>query len=313
MKKTFVFTITFLSAIFFHLDAQDLILPLWKNNIPNYRNTGETEKWDTSGIIRISNVQHPDIRVFLPSRKIATGRAVVICPGGGYHILAYDLEGTDIAKWLNSLGIAGIVLKYRLPVASCNIIPYKSPLTDVQRAIRIVRSHAEEWHIQTDKIGVMGFSAGGHLASTAGTHFDTGNPDATDPVDRFSCRPDFMILGYPVISMTDSLTHMGSKKALLGENPSTDLVHRFSNELQVTDQTPPAFIFLASDDKTVRPANSIAFYKALLRHHVPAEMLIYPFGGHGFGIAANTSIPGGWTAVCADWLKWISEGMPEKQ
>jgi len=307
MQKLMGFFTTFLFLFSTNGISQNRILPLWQGTIPNYRDVGKKEVSDTSNIVRISKVQNPDIAVFLPSKANATGQAVVICPGGGYHILAYDWEGTDIAKWLNSIGVAGIVLKYRLPDAKCNIVSYKSPLMDAQRALRLVRYHAREWHIDPTKVGVMGFSAGGHLASTAGTHFDAGDPDATDPVERLSCRPNCMILGYPVITMADSITHRGSKQNLLGLHPSAKLVRNFSNELQVTDNTPPTFLFLASDDQVVPPANSLFFYQALIRHHIPAEMHIYPEGGHGFSLAIGKSHLSTWTHSCAEWLRWLNK------
>ena len=292
------------------LNAQDVRLPLWPDGVPNMKKIGKTEKVvkNPGGITGISDVQNPDIAVFLPSGRNATGQAVVICPGGGYHGLAYDWEGSDIAKWLNSLGIAGIVLKYRLPVDESNIISYLSPLMDAKKAIRLVRYHAKEWNIDPGKVGVMGFSAGGHLASTLGTHFDYGNPKAIDPVERESSRPDFMLLGYPVISMADSITHMGSKKALLRSDPSPVRVKEFSNELQVTKDTPPTFLFLAADDKAVPPENSLVFFEALKDHGVPAEMHIYPTGGHGFSLAINiSSHTARWTQDAAAWLRWIDE------
>jgi acetyl esterase/lipase len=287
--------------------GQNSILPLWQEIPPNYREAGEKEKSEKNGIEVISLVQNPDIAVYLPSKPNATGQAVVICPGGGYHILAYDWEGTDIAKWLNSIGVAGIVLKYRLPDAKCNIVSYKSPLLDAQRAIRMARYHAKEWNINPQKVGVMGFSAGGHLASTAGTRFDSGNPDSDDPVEKLSCRPDFMILGYPVISMDESVTHKGSKRNLLGPDPTPELVEEFSNELQVSEETPPTFLFLASDDKVVVPENSIRFYQALIKNKVPAEIHIYPEGGHGFSLAVNKPHVSKWSSDCAAWLKWINK------
>ena len=191
--------------------AQNQILPLWEGDPPNYKETGEVTIWDTSDIVRVRNVQKPDIAIFLPSKKNATGEAVVICPGGGYQILAYDWEGSDIARWLNSKGIAAFVLKYRLPGSTNNIVPRLSPLMDAQRALRMVRSNAEKWNLDPSKIGIMGFSAGGHLASTLSTHYDAGDPDSQDPVDRVSCRPDFSILIYPVISFADGVTHQGSR------------------------------------------------------------------------------------------------------
>lgn len=194
-------------------------------------------------IVLISNVQTPDIAIFLPSKRFATGQAVVICPGGGYWVLAYDLEGTDIAKYLNTIGVAGIVLKYRLPTYGNCVVPYKAPLMDAQRVMRLVRQNAEKWNISLEKIGVMGFSAGGHLASTLGTHFDYGNKAATDSVERQSCRPDFMILMYPVISFTDACTHTDSREALLVKNPDQNLINYYSNELQVQDDTLRHFLF----------------------------------------------------------------------
>jgi len=197
--------------------GQNYTLPLWPDNIPNYQKTDEIEIRDTTDAVRISYVQKPDVSVYLPSKGNATGQAVVICPGGGYRILAYDKEGADIAKWLNSKGIAAIVLKYRLPLSKSNIVNHKSPLLDAQRAIRLTRYYANEWNIKKDKIGIMGFSAGGHLAATAGTHFDAGDSSASDPVEFMSSRPDFMVLVYPVITFSNSFMHKGSRNALLGE------------------------------------------------------------------------------------------------
>ncbi len=306
MKKLTVIFTMMLMATSMTLYSQNTTLPLWPDGVPNMQDLGKSEKAVTSGgITRISDVQEPDIAVYLPSGANATGQAVVICPGGGYHILAYNWEGTDIAKWLNSLGIAGIVLKYRLPVDKSNIVSYLSPLMDAKRAIRLVRYHAKAWNIDPGKVGVMGFSAGGHLASTLGTHFDKGDPNAKDPVERESSRPDFMLLGYPVISMADSITHMGSKEALLRSDPSPARVREFSNELQVSDETPPTFLFLAADDQAVPPENSIVFFEALKKHKVPVEMHIYPTGGHGFSLAINISEhTARWTEDAAAWLRW---------
>ena len=217
--------------------GQDYVLPLYNGEIPNSKFTGEKEKIEYKDIVLISNVQDPNIAVFLPSKRFATGQAVVICPGGGYWVLAYDLEGTDIAKYFNSIGVAAIVLKYRLPTSGNSIVPHKVPLMDAQRAMRIVRQNASKWNINPLKIGIMGFSAGGHLASTLGTHFDYGNKTAADSVEGQSCRPDFMILMYPVITFIDSCCHTGSREALLGKNPDKNLVNYYSNELQVKEDT----------------------------------------------------------------------------
>jgi acetyl esterase/lipase len=283
--------------------SQSLNLPLWPEGIPNYKETGSTERWDTSDIIAVTNVQNPEIAVYLPAKRQATGQAVIICPGGGYWALAYDFEGIDVAKWFNSKGIAGIVLKYRLPTSEGQIVPYESPLMDAKQAMRLVRYHAPEWNIDPERIGIMGFSAGGHLASTLGTHFDYGDQYAVDLVERISCRPDFMILVYPVITMTKPFMHKGSRNALIGENPETALAENYSNELQVTDDTPPTFLIHASDDKGVPVDNSLVFYQALVENNVPAEMHIYPTGGHGFSLAINKGHLSQWTVSCIEWIK----------
>jgi len=305
MKK-FILLVT-LAMITLSGIAQNEVLPLWENDPPNYKETGEVTIWDTSDIVRVRLVQKPDIAVFLPSRKNATGEAVVICPGGGYQILAYDWEGIDIARWLNSNGIAAFVLKYRLPGSTSNIVPYKSPLMDAQRAMRLVRYHDEEWNIDPDKIGVMGFSAGGHLASTVSTHFDRGDPKNADPVERISCRPDFSVLVYPVISLNEKITHPGSREALIGENPSEELVNYFSNELQVTDDTPPAILIHADDDKAVPVENTLEYYKALRVHMVSSELHIYPYGGHGFSLAIGEGHLSTWPDRVIEWIRYLSE------
>jgi acetyl esterase/lipase len=286
--------------------GQEFVLPLYKGEIPNSINTGQKEKIEKTDITLISNVQNPDIAVYLPSTRFATGQAVVICPGGGYWVLAYDLEGTDIAKYLNTIGVAGIVLKYRLPTYGNCVVPYKAPLMDAQRAMRLVRQNAEKWNINADKIGVMGFSAGGHLASTLGTHFDYGNKVATDSVERQSCRPDFMVLMYPVISFTDSCMHSESEEALLGKNASHELKVLFSNELQVKEDTPPAFICQADNDTGVPTENSILMYKALKKKKIPAELHILSEGEHGFGLGVNNDHVNSWTNSLRLWLNWLN-------
>jgi len=306
MKKIY-FLFCFL-ILQFITTAQEITIPLWPSGkVPNFQKTDETEKRDTSDIIRISKVQSPDIAVYLPSKRNATGQAVIICPGGGYAILAYEWEGSDIAKWFNSKGIAAIVLKYRLPNSKSNIIPNQSPLLDAKRAIRLVRYNAAKWNINKDKIGIMGFSAGGHLASTLGTHFDSGDGDSKDPVEQFSSRPDFMLLIYPVISMTKDIMHKGSRNNLIGENPTEDLAKLYSNELQVTKNTPPTFLIHAADDKTVPVENSLLFFQALKDNNVPVEMHIYPTGGHGFGLAIGKYYLETWTDRCIDWLRGLNK------
>ena len=306
MKK---FLLVVFAAAFFFISgyAQEYKL-LWPSgNIPNYKKTAEVEKRDTTGIVRISLVQQPGIEVYLPSKQSANGQAIVICPGGGYGILAYDWEGTDIAKWLNSKGIAAIVLKYRLPNSKSNVVPQLSPLLDAQRALRTVHANAQKWNIKKNQIGIMGFSAGGHLASTAGTHFDNGDANAADSVDRLTSRPDFMILMYPVISMSKTYMHQGSRNNLIGANPDSALAKYYSNDLQVTKETPPTFIVHATDDAGVPVENSLSFYQALKTNKVAAEMHIYPYGGHGFGLAVGKGYLNTWTDRCIDWLTSLNK------
>ena len=287
--------------------TQNKILPLWEGDPPNYRETGEVTIWDTSDIVRVRLVQQPDIAVFLPSKKNATGEAVIICPGGGYHILAYDWEGSDIARWLNSHGIAAFVLKYRLPGSKSNVVPYKSPLMDAQRAMRLVRYHANAWNVDAGKIGIMGFSAGGHLASTLSTHFDAGDPSNDDPVEQMSCRPDFSVLIYPVVSFTADFAHAGSHKTLLGEDADDELVRHFSNELQVTEETPPAILIHSGDDKVVPVENSISYYEALLENRIAAELHVYPYGGHGFSLAIGQGHLSTWPNRVIEWINYLYE------
>ena len=285
--------------------AQELTLPLWPAGVPNYQNINETEKRDTTETIHISRVQKPDLTVFWPSRRNTTGQAVIICPGGGYVNLSYSWEGTDVAKLLNAKGIIAIVLKSRLPNSKSNIVSYLSPLMDARRAMRIVRANALKWGINKNRIGIMGFSAGGHLASTLGTHFDDGDPNATDTIERQSSRPDFMVLIYPVISMTKDIMHKGSRNSLIGEKPSEEIAKLYSNELQVSKQTPPTFLVHATDDRTVPVENSLLFYQALKDNGIPAEMHIYPTGGHGFGLALGKGYLETWTERLVDWMRGL--------
>ncbi len=289
------------------VSAQEFHIPLYTGNIPDSKNTGGTEKTEKRDITVISNVQVPDITVYLPSKRYSTGQAVVICPGGGYWILAYDLEGTDIARYLNSIGVAAIVLKYRLPTYGNTVIPDKAPLMDAQRAMRLVRFNAAKWNIHPSKIGVMGFSAGGHLASTLGTHFDYGNSASPDSTEKKSCRPDFMILMYPVISFTDSCTHKGSREALLGKDPDAGMVKYYSNELQVKEDTPPAFFVHADNDKGVPVENTLLMYKALRARNISAELHILSEGEHGFGLGGDNDHIASWKNSLKLWLKWLDK------
>ena len=282
------------------------IIPLYKGSIPNSKPTKDEEKTELSdGIIIISKVSKPTLSIFLPPKEIATGTAVVICPGGGYSIVAAGHEGTDIAKKFNQMGVAAFVLKYRIPNKETMANPEIGPLQDAQEAMKIVREGAKQWNINPDKIGIMGFSAGGHLASTEGTHFDKAviaNPENT------SLRPDFMLLIYPVISFIDGLGHMGSRENLIGKNPSPEKINQYSSELQVTAKTPPTFLVHASDDDVVIPQNSIAFYTALIKNHVPVEMHLYESGGHGFGMNLK-NVNEQWMDRCKNWMQnngWLT-------
>ena len=243
-----------------------------------------------------ADVDKPTLAIYLPERPIGT--AVVICPGGGYRNLAMDHEGDQIARWYNSFGIAAFVLKYRLGPK------YNHPvqITDVQRAIRMVRAGAWRYGVNPERIGVMGFSAGGHLASTAATHFDAGDASAADPVDRVSSRPDFAVLCYPVISLTSEYTHQGSKRNLLGESPSAALAESLSNEKQITPETPPTFLWHTNEDSGVPAENSVLFYLGLRKAGVPAELHIFERGRHGMGLAWQDRVLSAWPDLLANWL-----------
>jgi len=236
-----------------------------------------------------------ELRVSLPPRASSTGAAIVICPGGGYIRHVLDREGYPIAEWLNAKGIAAILLEYRLPEGRPAV-----PLLDAQRAIRTIRTHAKEWGVDPGRVGILGFSAGGHVASTSGTHFDPGNPGAPDPVERESSRPDFMILVYPVVTMGEK-GHALSRTKLLGPEPSPDLVRRYSNETQVTERTPPAFVTHAKDYEGVVPDNSRNFVGAMRAHGVPVEYLEFATGGHGFN-GCKGPIWEEWKTRSLDWL-----------
>ncbi len=253
------------------------VMNLYEDTIPNSTAASDGEHWlPGDGVEKVSR---PTIAVFLPSPAKASHSAVIIFPGGGYVMEVYEREGTRMAEELQDRGIAAFVVKYRLPSDATMQDKTIGPLQDAQQAVRLVRQNAGKWNLDSTKIGVMGFSAGGHLASTVGTHFDKSyipNPD------NVNLRPDFMILVYPVISMTAELSHPGSRNALLGTDPSPSAVDLFSNDGQVTNRTPPTLLLHASDDTTVDVDNSIRFYEALRHHQVPVEMLLFPEGGHGF-------------------------------
>ncbi|WP_226789906.1 MULTISPECIES: alpha/beta hydrolase [Flagellimonas] len=268
-------------------------MPLWEGEIPNAKKSDLQEEQKNAQARVISKVIEPSLEVYLPSSVIKTGKMVMICPGGGYGVLAYDKEGTDIAKWLNGYGIAAAVLKYRLPEDGSNEIPHLTPLMDAKRGVELIRSNAEKWGIDPNKVGVMGFSAGGHLASTLGTHFEEGN------------RPNFMALIYPVVTMKQDHTHNGSRKNLLGPDPSDNLVEHYSNELQVRENTPPTFILHSTDDEVVPLENSLQLAKSLKDKGISVEMHVYPYGGHGFAMALQQGRLSKWGQLLLDWLSDI--------
>ncbi len=281
--------------------AAQEVLPLWPADaIPNaIASTTLTEQSTTSadGILRISNVSVPTLAVYLPPATKATGAAVMICPGGGYSILAASHEGSDVAHWLNEMGIAAFVLKYRLPNEQIMVRPYEVPLLDARQGMTLIRQNASRYGVDPNRIGVMGFSAGGHLASTLSTH-----PES-DMAKSALSKPNFAILMYPVISFTGDKIHAGSRDKLLGTAKSPELIRQYSNELQVTAQTPPTLLVHAADDNAVPVENSLNYFLALKQAKVPAEMHVYPNGGHGFGLrVANKGSLAAWPEAAQQWL-----------
>ena len=258
---------------------------LWPDGVPGAIGDEERDK--------------PSLRIYLPEQGNRTGAGVVICPGGGYGALAFDHEGHQVAKWFNSIGVAGFVLKYRLGPR----YRHPAPLQDAQRAIRYVRANAEKLGVDPNRLGIMGFSAGGHLASTVATHFDSGDSPSDDPIERQSSRPNFAILAYPVISLSERFTHGGSRRNLLGENPDPELLKSLSNETQVTSETPPTFLFHTGEDTGVPVENSLVFYAALRKAGVPAELHVYQTGPHGVGLAPGNPVLSTWKDRLTDWLK----------
>ena len=251
------------------------------------------------GAVGDEDQDKPQLRIYSPPPSAATGAAIIVCPGGGYGILATDHEGHQVAKWLNSIGVSSIVLKYRLGQR----YRHPAPLNDAQRALRYVRANAAKLSVSPNRIGIMGFSAGGHLASTAATHFDSGDPNSDDLIERAACRPDFVVLGYPVISMTEDFGHKGSRRNLLGEPHDPKLAEYLSSEKQVTKNTPPAFLFHTGEDTGVPVENSLAFYRALRKAKVAAELHVYQYGPHGVGLAPGDPVLFGWKDRLSDWLK----------
>jgi acetyl esterase/lipase len=285
------------NAINFSATAQTVI-PLYNDSIPNSKPSVYEEKSEVKdSILIVTKVTRPTLTIYLPKEK-TTGAAVIICPGGGYSILAAGHEGADVAKRFTEMGVAAFVLKYRLPNDETMANKEIGPIQDAQQAIRVVRENAKKWHINKNDIGIMGFSAGGHLASTAGTHFHHAY---IDNPENISLRPDFMILVYPVISFTDSIGHLGSAHNLLGQNPSPEKIKEYSNEQQVTAETPPTFLVHAKDDP-VKVENSLAFAAALRQNNVPVEMYLFEKGGHGYGMYNKTSDVR-WMELVEQWMK----------
>lgn len=296
--KTFftVLVLAFTSMVAF---AQQSPMPLYPNGVPNAKPTPATYVENTNETAWITKISVPTLTPYWPAKGTANGTAVVVCPGGGYAGLASAHEGVAIAQAFNKIGVTAFVLKYRLPSDSIMTDKSIAPLQDAQRAIQIVRQNAAKWNINPNRIGIIGFSAGGHLASTAGTHFDK---PVIDNKDNISVRPDFMMLIYPVITFGDK-THAGSRENLIGKNPSQQQIDLYSNEKQVTASTPPTFIVHAEDDDVVPVENALMMYQALLQNKVPAEMHLFPKGGHGFGLNNPKSK--------AKWFDWAQGWMDD--
>ncbi len=292
MKHRTRMTLGFAVAVVLSLSclaaAEPKVELLWPDGAPGAKGAAEGDK--------------PSLTIYLPPTEKATGAAVVICPGGGYGHLAVDHEGHQIAQWLNSFGVAGFIVQYRHSASGAGY-NHPAPLQDAQRAIRAVRSRAKEWGVDPGRIGIIGFSAGGHLASSAATHFNESFGELKDPIDRASARPDFAILVYPVISFTEPFTHTGSRKNLLGADADAKLIEKMSSEKQVTAQTPPTFLIHTWEDKVVPAENSIAFYLALRQAKVPAEMHIFLKGPHGFGLGQKLEGASAWPGLCRKWME----------
>lgn len=287
------FFILLFSSVTLAANAQT-VMPLYDGVPPGGIATADEEVTNKDNSRAHTSV--PALTVFLPPKEKATGTAVLICPGGGYSWVVLQKEGLDIGAYFQKQGIAAFVLKYRLPDDKIMQDKSSGPLQDAQEAIKIIRAHATEWNIENNRVGIMGFSAGGHLASTTGTHF---NKPALAANAGINLRPDFMILVYPVISMEKNLTHSGSRLKLLGSQPGEEAIKNYSNDRQVTPQTPPTLLFHTGDDTVVDVDNTLVFYQALRHQHVPAEMHIYPEGNHGFVLKLPVEV---WMQITMKWL-----------
>jgi acetyl esterase/lipase len=284
------------------LRADESVIPLWPEGVPGLRADASAEKSNGRG--GVTNIHQPTLTCYPAPAGKSAGTAVIICPGGAYVSLSTDKEGAEPARWFNSLGVTAFVLKYRL-------VEYgqPAPLRDVLRAVRIVRSRAAEFGIKPDRIGVMGFSAGGHLASCAGTLYDAPEGRTGAPLDAVGARPDFLMLIYPVITMKDPYAHAGSRRNLLGPTPTPEMIERYSTELQVSKDTPPAFLVTTFEDRTVPAENSLGFFAAMHRAGVPAELHAYEKGPHGFGLRPGYGPTSDWPKLGEQWLRlhgWIA-------
>ena len=284
--------------------AAPQVIPIWPHlQVPAAQRNDKIVDNRAIGYVALHPILWPTLTLFPARKKLSNGCAIVICPGGAYWIEAMSLEGYRVARWFNKIGVSCYILKYRLPQGKLPPGGVPWPLQDVRRAVQIVRAHAAKWLINPHHVGVMGFSAGGSVASLAGVHWLPGNPDAVNVLNRFSTRPDFLVLGYPVISMISGITHPGSHDNLLGKHPPLDVEQYFSSELNVTPLTPPTFMFYAHDDTTVNHQNERRFYAALKRNGVPAKLIEFKHGGHGFGLGLKGTDSTQWPKDCARWLK----------
>ena len=298
MKKLLSLSLTLIC--FALITCAQTVMPLYPDSIPNSKPVPDEEKADTnaSGRVMISKISRPTLTVYLPPKEKANGAAVIVVPGGGYRMVAAVHEGSEVAQRFNEMGVTAFVLKYRLPSDETMVNKEIGPIQDAQQAIKLVRDRAKEWGIDKSRVGIIGFSAGGHLASTAGTHFNHAYIDAGK---KANLRPDFMILVYPVISFADSICHMGSRDNLIGKNPSPEKKEEYSNELQVTKKTPPTYLVHAEDDSTVKVQNMLLFATALQKYKVPFDFYLYEKGGHGFGLVNKTSEVK-WMDLVQEWM-----------
>ena len=293
---TFVFLLTLVANSTFGQEVK--VIPLWEGK-PLFNKTSEDTEiqyYDSLNILRMRNVSIPTLEIYQPEHP--NGTAIIVCPGGGYHHLSYDLEGRWMKDWMNSIGVTMFILKYRLPNDEVMDSKELVPLADAQKAIYLVRKNAKEYGIDKNKIGIMGFSAGGHLASTLSTHY---KKNIIPNKESINLRPDFSILMYPVISMQEEITHQGSRENLLGANPSDELIKEFSNELCITPDTPPTFLVHADDDTVVPIENSLNYYTTLHENNVPVAFHVFEKGGHGFSMRDKRLVKQ-WTLLLKNWL-----------